>query len=350
MFDTDATDVPEQQHAEHELWLAMQAAYTDYINASLALEIATSNEHGAVHESSRLERAALEQRTAFENYLEARMQFLEFRYDRDNTGIGRVAAANNGRDLNAPDEEQVGRRPWAELSISRLSTTAVIVALLCTTALSLVYVARAQRQTQDSDKARDENSAHWKQARNDIHVLLRKIDAVNGTRQGLLPKATNTSDPPVLTRMLEGKPPGKGHWRRIRVLSVAPEGWGRSSMSKWRGKVDDHAQNVGGRSYWKFSLKASRLFQRAGPLNLSVRSVNAKKKHFDLCVMTEKFKLEHVNLYEPVWITLSGSSPHVEFVAIRIDKDRVQGYLSQFKQPKSELTASHVRRRGSGGW
>src|SRR5436190_9906565 len=144
MFDIDATDVPDQQHAEHELWLAMQAAYTDYMNASLAIEIATSNEDGVVDGSSRLE-AALEQRTAFENYLEARMQFLEFRYDRDNAGIGRVAAAKNGGDLSAPDEEQVGRRRWTELSISRLSTTAVIVALLCTTAFSLVYVARAQR-------------------------------------------------------------------------------------------------------------------------------------------------------------------------------------------------------------
>jgi hypothetical protein len=348
MFDIDATDVPDQQHAEHELWLAMQAAYTDYMNASVAVEIATSNEQGVVDGSRRLE-AALEQRTAFENYLEARMQFLEFRYDRDSAGIGRVAAAKNGGDLSAPDEEQVGRRPWTALSISRLSTTAVIVTLLCTTGLSLIYVARAQRQIQDSNKARDDISAHLKQARNDVQVLLRKIDAVNGTRQCLVPEATNTSDPTALSRMLEGKPPGKGNGGPIRVLSMSPEKWNATSISKWRGEVGDHAQNVGGRSYWKFSLKVSKLFQRVGPLNLSVRSVNVKKKHFDLYVMTQKLNIQHVNLYEPVWITLSGSSPRVEFMATRIDKDRVQGYISQFMQPKSELTVSHVRRRGSGG-
>jgi hypothetical protein len=150
--------------------------------------------------------------------------------------------------------------------------------------------------------------------------------------------------------MLEGKPAGKEHGRRIRVFSVPPEERNSSRISTWRGEVGDHGQNVGGRSYWKFSVKVSKLFQRVGPLNLSVRSVNVKKKLFDLCVMTQKFTLQHVNLYEPVWITLNDLSPRVEFVATRIDKDRVQGYLSQLIQPKSELTASHVRRRGSVGW
>ena len=65
--------------------------------------------------------------------------------------------------------------------------------------------------------------------------------------------------------------------------------------------------------------------------------------------MTYDFKLKHVKLHEPVRITLSNPSRRLELVVTRIDKTQIQGYLSELKYRKSELTASQVRRKSSGG-
>jgi len=98
----------------------------------------------------------------------------------------------------------------------------------------------------------------------------------------------------------------------------------------------------GERNYFEFQLSRSKQFQRVGPISLSLRKVNFKKKSYDVNLMVDDFQLnkKSVNLYEPVWITLSDRPQPLELVVNRIEKDKIQGYLSEPKYKKSELTAS----------
>jgi hypothetical protein len=48
-------------------------------------------------------------------------------------------------------------------------------------------------------------------------------------------------------------------------------------------------------------------------------------------------------------MTVSDPSRRVELVATRIDKNHVQGYVSELKYRQSELTATKARQRPSGG-
>ena len=98
----------------------------------------------------------------------------------------------------------------------------------------------------------------------------------------------------------------------------------------------------GERNYYEFQLDKSKNFQRVGPISLVLRKVNYKHKSFNLGLMVDDFKLDkkNVNLYEPVWITLTDRPQPVELVVNKVSKDQVTGYLSEPKYKKSELSAS----------
>ena len=98
----------------------------------------------------------------------------------------------------------------------------------------------------------------------------------------------------------------------------------------------------GQRNYYEFSLDKTKRFQRVGPVSLSLRKVNFKRKSYNLALMVDDFELnkKNVNLYEPVWITLTDRPQPLELVVNRIDKDHIKGYLSEPKFKKSELAAT----------
>jgi hypothetical protein len=98
----------------------------------------------------------------------------------------------------------------------------------------------------------------------------------------------------------------------------------------------------GERNYFEFQLDKSKDFQRVGPISLSLRKVDFKRKHYDLAMMVDDFQLQKksVNLFEPVWITLSDRPQPVELVVNEIHKDEIKGYISEPKYRKSELAAS----------
>jgi hypothetical protein len=98
----------------------------------------------------------------------------------------------------------------------------------------------------------------------------------------------------------------------------------------------------GERNYFEFVLDKSKNFQRVGSISLSLRKVDFKRKHYDLAMMVDDFQLQKnsVNLFEPVWITLSDRPQPVELVVNEIHRDEIKGYISEPKYKKSELAAS----------
>jgi hypothetical protein len=99
-------------------------------------------------------------------------------------------------------------------------------------------------------------------------------------------------------------------------------------------------QKRGERNYIEFNLTKSKEFQREGPLMLSLRKADTKHKSFDLTMIVDDNQLRkrNVNLYEPIWIHRTDDPQPVQVVINKIDKDRVQGYVSAPKYRNSELS------------
>lgn len=82
-------------------------------------------------------------------------------------------------------------------------------------------------------------------------------------------------------------------------------------------------------SYYRFTLSPAKEFQKVGPVQVELRKVNARRASFDLSLMVADRQLDrkHVNLDEPVWISLNDGQQPAELVVTQIDKDQVEGYI-----------------------
>ncbi len=98
-------------------------------------------------------------------------------------------------------------------------------------------------------------------------------------------------------------------------------------------------QKRGERNYYEFHLTKSKEFQRVGPLSLSLRKVNTKRKSYDLAMFVDDNQMQKksVNLYEPIWVNLEDRPQPVQLVVNQITKDQIQGYISEPKYKKAEL-------------
>jgi septal ring factor EnvC (AmiA/AmiB activator) len=99
-------------------------------------------------------------------------------------------------------------------------------------------------------------------------------------------------------------------------------------------------QKRGERNYYEFDLTKSKQFERVGPLRLSLRKADAKHKRFDMNMLVDDNQLQKkgVNLYETIWINTGDRPQPMELVVNQITKDHIQGYLSEPKYKKSELS------------
>jgi hypothetical protein len=98
-------------------------------------------------------------------------------------------------------------------------------------------------------------------------------------------------------------------------------------------------QRRGERNYYEFQLTKSKEFKRVGPLSLSLRKANTKRKSYDLAMFVDDNQMQKksINLFEPIWINLDDRPQPVQLVVNQISKDQIQGYISEPKYKKSEL-------------
>jgi hypothetical protein len=101
-------------------------------------------------------------------------------------------------------------------------------------------------------------------------------------------------------------------------------------------------QKRGELNIYEFKLIKSKEMHRVGPLSISLRNANAKRKTYDLAMMVDDNALtkKNVNLYEPVWITLDDRPQPVQLVVNHVEKNEIEGYLSEPKYRKSQLLAN----------
>ncbi len=100
-------------------------------------------------------------------------------------------------------------------------------------------------------------------------------------------------------------------------------------------------QKRGERNYYEFTLDKSKQFRRVGPLSVSLRKANVKRKSYDITMLVDDNQLQKksFNLFEPVWISFADRPQLLELVVNKIDKDHIQGYISESKYKESQLNA-----------
>jgi hypothetical protein len=249
----------------------MQSAYEEYRRASEALECAEqwADELSAV-ERSQLAALERQQRLTFERYLEARMTFLEVRFDETNQP--RV----DGAAVPVPGSESPKNRRVKEM---------VAAGLLFITVSCLVG---EWRQVRKLEAGRDELKATLVKNQNDIQLLLNK------------PPAEPSPAPAARAATTDPKP------RR---------------------------QSVTDRSYYKFSLARSRQFKRVGPIEVAVRFVDTQRESVNLSIVSDsgKINMDRVKLRQPVWIKSGFNGQHLELVVDRISGTNLYGHLIQFR-------------------
>jgi hypothetical protein len=337
MPEGDASTGSGQHRPEHQFWLTMQAAHAHWADATEALDYliaAASRDNPSPEEHLRIARAAEEQRVRFEEYIEARLAFSEFQSAqfqavqlqsaRDRAA---VAEAVDGDDSQRGFQE-IALGPWTLRATSRFALAALGIALLCQAVFGLTYVMHERKHVRDLDAARNEMSALLTQARGQNQVAVQQASSVPVAPER--PASAPAPKAPVKT------PAAGGHWRRVgtprppqkKALVPASKGTQHKSL--------------------EFTLTPSSRYSRIGPVQVSLHNLDHQHDCFDLSVMLGDFRLDrkHVRRYEPVWINLGGSATPVRFVADRIGRNDVHGYLIT---PDPKSPASPARRITSAG-
>ena len=104
-------------------------------------------------------------------------------------------------------------------------------------------------------------------------------------------------------------------------------------------------QKRGEQNVYEFKLAKSKEMHRVGPLSISLRGANGKRKTYDLAMIVDDNALtkKNVNLYEPVWVTLGDRPQPVQLVVNHVEKNEIEGYISEPKYRKSELLANSAQ-------
>ena len=334
----------------------MRSAYDNYRDASETLDAAASRVPISISSPERvrgIETLAAKQRVEFERYIEKRMQYSEFVRDRSNLKA-HASVQRTASNSTAPKQRQDEPPVWLGRMICRI---AVGAALLCTTA----FILREQKRIHDLDVARDEMSATLNHTRDDLHSLSRQLSALNVPHQLASRKAVKAAAASVRPqRNSVYKSPARNRavaHPRNRVPTALSRQQASYVPGSRRAEVATPvARNYeepigsaksGGRSFYRFTLTPSTQFKQVGAVRLSLRKVDPKQKYFDLCLLLENSKVEkkHVKLYVPVRINLADRLQTVTVVATRIEKNYVQGYLSEPNNKRPEITASNQARQ-----
>jgi hypothetical protein len=295
---------PERRDDRHDRWLAMQSAYAEYRRASKALESGQQPEDdSSAGECLPLTVLEGQQRVAFEHYVEARLEFLESQFDERNRPDAVLADR---------DTEYSGIASWLAVANRKPVWQILAVLLLCTTTFSLV---RKEKQVRDLEATGGELRATLNQTRDELQLLGRKLEAEGFPEQSAIQQVERTTSAPA-------------GWRSTTTPRAAAENQGQP---RHHPALRDQPKQVAARKHiaYRFSLAPSRQFKRVGPIEVSLRSVDARRNCVNLSIVSDRGKMEvqRVQMNEPVWIRVGPHQQLLELVVDRIAGNRLDGHL-----------------------
>jgi hypothetical protein len=294
-----------QRNKGHDLKLKLQSVYVEYKHASKALEsYDQSTDESPSREVLRLAMLEGQQRLAFERYVEAKMEFLEFRIETN---------SRSGPHLVIPNAaaEYTGMRRWLAAGW-RPALEAAAVLLLCATALSGI---RQQKRIGEMERTRDKLGTALNQTRDRLQILGQELE---------LSKVSEHSR----IRQIQDTPPEQEP-RETRAAVSGGILQQKSGAMKGEASTPIQIKNVGARTYYTFSLTISRQFERIGPLEVSLRSIDTLQNSVSIAIVSDALKMEerHLQLNKPVWLPSGYRQQPLELVVNRIVGNRIDGGL-----------------------
>jgi len=101
----------------------------------------------------------------------------------------------------------------------------------------------------------------------------------------------------------------------------------------------------GDRNYYEFDIYKNKEFSRVGPLGLSLRKADTKRRSYQVKFRFDDQELEkkNVNLFEPILISAPDSTQPLQLVVNEITKDRIRGYVSEPKVKQPAVARSNAQ-------
>jgi hypothetical protein len=265
--------------------------------------------------------------------------------------------------FDEPEREYFGRSP-------RWPLYTIVAILLVATVLSSAYLYRERQQARELAATNQTLSASLVQVQNQLMTLNQRIQQMDEAAPAPPRAAAVTRPRPAKARPAPTKAAkprasqddprfkeiqGQLSEQQKQLASTREDlsktrddlsGAISSTRSELSGSIATTHEEVvalqkrGERNYYEFELNKSKDFQRVGPLRLSLRKADTKHKRFDMNLMVDDNELQKksVNLYETVWISAGDRPQPMELVVNQVSKDHIQGYLSESKYKKSELS------------
>ena len=295
-------DTPERvggRSQQRQCWLAMQAAYGKYRQASALVHgLADDLSNGApsLDNAVQLQTATRDRQIAFEDYIEARLRFLEFSCDQDHF-TARPGRLKHSRIIYVAGAITIG--------LSALNT-------LC---LSWVH-----RQVDEFNSTRREMNASVNELRRSIAVVSKPVASNPST----FPTLGSTA--PQVPQSFQFKRPAEGSPRPVA-----------------------HLVRTGRNDYGEFSIAISPRFTRIGSIRISAPSVDRSANQVNLCVAsgTATFCKNGLNPYQWLPIQLGDPRRSAEVLVTRIGPSRVQGYCRvSGRWPPPNATPLQIHWRG----
>ena len=249
-----------------------------------------------------------------------------------------------------------------------------VLALVVVAGISLAYVSRERRQLNDLNATNQSLSSSIAQLKSEMRVMADKLSqrppAPAPPARVISEGASRPSSQPRTVARATADPRFRQMQARLadqeKQLSSTREDLNKT-RDDLQGKLDSTRDELSGslastkdelngsigrthddvvalqkrgeRNYYEFQLTKSKEFKRIGPLSLSLRKVNTKRKSYDLAMFVDDNQMQKksINLYEPIWINMDDRPQPVQLVVNQISKDQIQGYISEPKYKKSEL-------------
>jgi hypothetical protein len=204
---------------DHERWLTLRAAYNRYKGASAtlgALTAASLVESSSPVRNQAIEAAAAEQRTAFENYIEARLALSE----------SMAFPAQGWRATDGNDSSEQRKHLWRHSRISRtVLLAAAVVAWLLPAALSVENWMGQRRQAQDLETVRDETNILMAQATDQVAAFSQTAEIWKAAPQATMVRNSGTPTTGVKKTVRPGQTPGLRPTRRGRRIAKNRQKW-----------------------------------------------------------------------------------------------------------------------------
>jgi len=256
---------------------------------------------------------------------------------------------------------------------SKLLLYVLVAVLVCAIGISMSYLSRERQQTRELAAANQGLSTSLTQVQTELQTVTDRLNHLSANRPGLSanrPGATGTEAPSrtrakarvVTAKRAPVEPKDDPRLKQIqnrlsdqeKQIASAREDLGKT-REDLQGNLDSARDELSGSiarthdelvalqrrgesDYFEFTLDKSKQFHRVGSLSVSLRKANVKRKSYDITLLVDDNQLQKksVNLFEPVWINLADGSRPLELVVNKIDRDHIQGYVSEPKYKQSE--------------